>query len=202
MQDSATFLEKSGSRFCLSPDKDASTTFGDTLQKAALAAVAHKGPFHSGGGRNTLSTQMPSLQARNGRTQTGSVIPGAPQPDVPQVGGASKKRQWREAASWAKPAQLRSDFIKGHSREGIGFHISHFHSRFSRQKHGTLAGTWGLQLWGRKLSLDPFSRRWHRDTRRPNYRCRVDTWPPNQIHWHKGGVWHAAMGARIEPRVS
>lgn len=76
MQDSATFLEKSGSRFCLSPDKDASTTFGDTLQKAALAAVAHKGPFHSGGGRNTLSTQMPSLQARNGRTQTGSVIPG------------------------------------------------------------------------------------------------------------------------------
>lgn len=128
-----SFLEKSGSRFCLSPDKDASTTFGDTLQKAALAAVAHKGPFHSGGGRNTLSTQMPSLQARNGRTQTGSVVPGAPRPDVPQVGGASKKRQWREAASWAKPAQLRSDFIKGHSREGIGFHTSHLHSRFSRQ---------------------------------------------------------------------
>lgn len=75
MQDSAIFLEKSGSRFCLSPDKEASATFGDTQQKAALAAVAHKGPFHGGGGRNTLSTQMPSLQARRGCTQTGLAIP-------------------------------------------------------------------------------------------------------------------------------
>lgn len=76
MQDSAIFLEKSGSRFCLSSDKDASATFGDTLQKAALAAVAHKGSFHGGGDRNTLSTQMPSLQAQSGRTQTGLVITG------------------------------------------------------------------------------------------------------------------------------
>lgn len=92
MQDSAIFLEKSGSRFCLSSDKDASATFGDTLQKAALAAVAHKGSFHGGGDRNTLSTQMPSLQAQSGRTQDRLGHNGAPQPDVPQVGRASKKR--------------------------------------------------------------------------------------------------------------
>lgn len=93
MQDCGVFLEKSGSRFCLSPDKDASGTFSETLQKAALAAVAHKGPFHGGGGRNTLSKQMPSLQARGGHTQAGLVVPGALQPDVSEVGRASEKRK-------------------------------------------------------------------------------------------------------------
>lgn len=99
MQDSVAFLEKSGSHFCLSPDKDVSATFRDTLQKASFGGAqrAHSAARAEISFRHRchLSSGVRDTQDRRGNI---------PQPDIAQVRVAT--RRGTETQHWSEMKQL------------------------------------------------------------------------------------------------